>query len=274
MTKSKLCACGCGGEIVWKPHHTRYGIPKFILGHHSKGKNHWSYGKSRPKSTKAKLRKANLGDKNPNYGKITPKITRDKIGDRLRGKPKSKAHRKALSEAKKGTTLPESQKENIRKALKGKPQSPKHPCNLPDNHPRRIEWIKKQREVRLGRKQSEESNNLRSESLRLDKHWNWRGGSSFEPYDSRFNKQFKLEVRKRDGFRCVLCSVKEDGRAHAVHHIDYDKQNTVLENCVTLCIHCHSATYMNRDMWMSKLREIMVERYDYKYKKRKNNSWG
>ncbi len=29
------CKCGCGGEIISKPHHKYYGIPKYIWGHNS-----------------------------------------------------------------------------------------------------------------------------------------------------------------------------------------------------------------------------------------------
>ena len=28
-----LCKCGCEREIIWKPHHKRYGTPKYISGH-------------------------------------------------------------------------------------------------------------------------------------------------------------------------------------------------------------------------------------------------
>jgi hypothetical protein len=31
----KLCKCGCGGEIIIKPHHKYRGIPDYILHHHS-----------------------------------------------------------------------------------------------------------------------------------------------------------------------------------------------------------------------------------------------
>lgn len=37
---NKLCECGCGQEIIIKPHHKYYGIPHFINSHHHKGKNH------------------------------------------------------------------------------------------------------------------------------------------------------------------------------------------------------------------------------------------
>ena len=36
--KEKLCKCGCGGVIVVKPHHKRYGIPDYIHGHNKPGK--------------------------------------------------------------------------------------------------------------------------------------------------------------------------------------------------------------------------------------------
>ena len=46
-TEYKLCECGCGQEIVIKPHHKYTGIPRFIHCHHSKGKNNpnWQGGK-------------------------------------------------------------------------------------------------------------------------------------------------------------------------------------------------------------------------------------
>lgn len=34
----KLCECGCGKEIIIKPHHRWSGIPRFIHGHNNKGK--------------------------------------------------------------------------------------------------------------------------------------------------------------------------------------------------------------------------------------------
>ena len=40
----KLCECGCGQEIVKQPHHKRFGTPRFILGHNSKGKTNPMYG--------------------------------------------------------------------------------------------------------------------------------------------------------------------------------------------------------------------------------------
>ena len=34
----KMCACGCGKLIVWKPHYRYHGIPNYILGHNGRTK--------------------------------------------------------------------------------------------------------------------------------------------------------------------------------------------------------------------------------------------
>lgn len=77
---------------------------------------------------------------------------------------------------------------------------------------------------------------------------NWQGGKT-ALYDkghnqpgagSRYDRDFKKNIRKRDG-KCVLCG--NTSRLHA-HHIEpwmeredlrYDERN-----CVTLCIRCHT----------------------------------
>lgn len=88
----------------------------------------------------------------------------------------------------------------------------------------------------------------------------WRGGISFEPYDSGFTEEFKEFIRERDNHMCVLCSSEESGdgsgRRHDVHHIDYNKQNTVPSNCVTLCKSCHSRTHHNRSYWSNVLLSL------------------
>lgn len=35
---NKFCKCGCGQEIVIKPHHSWYGIPDYIMGHNAPNK--------------------------------------------------------------------------------------------------------------------------------------------------------------------------------------------------------------------------------------------
>lgn len=82
---------------------------------------------------------------------------------------------------------------------------------------------------------------------------NWRGGLSFVPYSSDFNEAFKTKIRERDNYICRLCGVP----ARAVHHINYDKEETTPENCITLCGSCHGTTGSNRDYWQGMLNKIM-----------------
>lgn len=91
-----LCKCGCGQEIIIKPHHKYYGIPSYINYHYFKSKeykekrkklhadpnsryNSIEYrkkiaqgGRNRINTDeyREKCRIAKLGKKNPNFGKI------------------------------------------------------------------------------------------------------------------------------------------------------------------------------------------------------------
>lgn len=92
----ELCACGCGREIIIKPYHKYYGIPKYIRFHYVKTNEFKEKSKklhSDPQSVynskeyrekiacggknrindleyRNKCRIAKLGNKNPNFGKI------------------------------------------------------------------------------------------------------------------------------------------------------------------------------------------------------------
>lgn len=58
-----LCKCGCGGEIVFQPHHKYYGIPQFISGHNNKGKQF-------SENARENISLGKMGNKNPNYRKF------------------------------------------------------------------------------------------------------------------------------------------------------------------------------------------------------------
>lgn len=73
----------------------------------------------------------------------------------------------------------------------------------------------------------------------------WLGGKSFEPYPPTFNRQFKRMIRERDNHICAMCGKFGDN----VHHINYVKNDTHPENCITLCRPCHSKTNFNREYW-------------------------
>lgn len=103
-----------------------------------------------------------------------------------------------------------------------------------------------------------------------DNH-SWLGGKSFEPYDYKFNREFKNLVRLRDNFCCMNCGISEQksilirGRALSIHHINYDKLNTCLMNCVTLCTTCNNKANFNRENWISYFQEILSRKYGYQY---------
>lgn len=93
------------------------------------------------------------------------------------------------------------------------------------------------------------------ESLRLTQKLkpnpNWRGGKSFEPYGLEFNTALRRLIRERDNYTCQMCDVRENGRAHSCHHVDYNKKNNCPSNLVLLCPYCHSITNGNRFLWES-----------------------
>jgi hypothetical protein len=104
-----------------------------------------------------------------------------------------------------------------------------------------------------------------------DGHWNWKGGIPPEPYPLEFNKSFKLAIKQRDGFMCLKCGMREEdhirlfGRKEHIHHIDYDKELTIPENCCSLCIRCNIEVNTNRTHWIKFFQSLLSERYGYVY---------
>ncbi len=94
---------------------------------------------------------------------------------------------------------------------------------------------------------------------RLNNHYNWQGGISFEEYGAEFDNVLKEQVRFRDHYKCQICgcSQLENGRQLDCHHIDYDKLNNVLRNLIALCKKCHTKTNYNREYWKKHFKEVM-----------------
>ena len=78
------------------------------------------------------------------------------------------------------------------------------------------------------------------ERLRLanlgEKNPNWRDGAWQQPYPDTFNGHLKAAVKERDGHQCQLCATPWD---LLVHHKDWDKMNSQIDNLITLCRSCH-----------------------------------
>lgn len=101
------------------------------------------------------------------------------------------------------------------------------------------------------------SDRLANRQIGINNHM-WRGGSSFEPYPSIFNKQLKERIRVRDNFICQGCGIPEleCTRRLVVHHIDYNKNNCNENNLISLCVRCHNKSTVRRNEWQKKLQLI------------------
>lgn len=68
-------------------------------------------------------------------------------------------------------------------------------------------------------------------------------------YGPRWSK-IRDQVRARDHYRCQICGIPENGRAHHVHHkipfrsFDNIEQANQLDNLITLCPNCHRRAEM------------------------------
>jgi hypothetical protein len=107
----------------------------------------------------------------------------------------------------------------------------------------------------------------KSKSVVGEVHPNWRGGISFEPYNEKFDNKFRREIRQRDNQICMLCGIHKEklNRALQVHHINYDKQSSIKENCISLCNSCHTKTNFNRESWTNFFQSILSKTYGYSY---------
>ena len=85
------------------------------------------------------------------------------------------------------------------------------------------------------------------ETNKGDKHYNWKGGKSFEPYSIDWTETLRRSIRERDKYICQLCNLY----GNTIHHIDYDKKNCSPNNLINLCIACNSKVNFNRDYWIN-----------------------
>lgn len=94
--------------------------------------------------------------------------------------------------------------------------------------------------------------------IEKERNPNWRGGKSFEPYPTSFDKRLKRRVYERDGLACQLCG---SIRILVPHHIGYDKSNCSERNLITLCKTCNCKVNSNRKYWTEHFRKVMEGKY-------------
>jgi len=93
----------------------------------------------------------------------------------------------------------------------------------------------------------------------------WNGGSSLRGYDKKWNRKFRHFIRKRDNFICMVCNKhqEKERKRLSVHHIDYNKEMSFPENCITLCNSCHNKTNINRKEWKIFFKSLLSKKYGY-----------
>lgn len=84
-----------------------------------------------------------------------------------------------------------------------------------------------------------------------EKSSNWKGGITFKVYSIQFNRELRELIRQRDNFQCQLCGMPECENIHrlSIHHIDYDKQNSLPSNLISVCKRCNTKVNYNREYW-------------------------
>ena len=178
------------------------------------------------------------------------------------GKTHSPEARIKMSEAKSGenhpmygkTHSPEARiKMSEAKSRENNPMYGKTPS--PETRRKTSEALSGENNHMYGKTRSPETRRKTSEALSGENNPNWKGGTSFLTYSPLFEKVMKEYIRARDDYNCQFCDIPENGKAHAVHHIDHDKNNNLEQNLITLCGNCHN----NETASKEDLREEWIE---------------
>ena len=192
--------------------------------------------------TLRKIGEASKGRKGGMLGKHHSEETKRKISEGKKDRslpPFSEEHKRRISEALCGRNFSEERRQKISESCKGRP-----PPSFSDEHRCKLSEAAKER--------------YRDRT----KNPNWQGGISFEPYDMGFDRNLKKKVKKRDKYTCQLCfrHALEFDRELAVHHIDYDKRHSSMDNLVTLCCGCNIHVNYRRSFWTAFFRDRLRER--------------
>lgn len=106
------CKCGCGQEIIVKPHHKYTGMPEYIHGHNQRGKH-------LPEEAKKRISETRKGKTSPLKGVPRSDEIKRKIREAKIGHPVSEETKRKISEANKGKKLSEEARKNISEGHKG-----------------------------------------------------------------------------------------------------------------------------------------------------------
>jgi len=231
------------------------------------------------KQTEEHKKKIGLANKGRNKGKHFSQSTEFKKGQvsPRKGIKLSQKEKNHLSKFRKGKTY-----EEIYGKEKAKKQRKIISSFMKKNHPLKGKYHseKTKRKMSLAKvglisnmkgRTHKELSKIKMSATKLGvKIQEWKGYSR-EPYDQSWNSKFRNAIRKRDNQICMLCKIHREklNQALSIHHINYDKKLTIPQNCISLCISCHSKTNMNRKHWIKFFQSLLVETYNYNYQENK-----
>jgi len=223
------------------------------------GDKHPMWGKHHTPETRAKLSVANKGKERPMWVRV--KISAGMMGKKncLGHKPSAETIAKR-SAALKGRKVSSETRTKISVALKGNKNCLGHKplaetrakiSAILKGHVVSPETRAKIGAASKGKIPSLETRAKMSAARKGFRHPAWLGGISREPYGWEWNAELREEVRRRDGYKCMLCGVPqaECEKALDVHHGNYDKKDSDPVNLVSLCQSCHARTNVRREYW-------------------------
>jgi len=95
----------------------------------------------------------------------------------------------------------------------------------------------------------------------------WNGGSKSLKYCSAWSdKEFKEELKERDGYQCLNPTCLLGDKKLVLHHIDYQKHNCNPNNLITVCDNCNIRANTKRAWHTAWYQAIMHRRYGHNYK--------
>lgn len=184
--------------------------------------------------------------------------TKEKIRQALKGKKRPKKVREKISKTLSGRKVPESVKQKIRKATAGE-NNFWYGKSLSEKHKQKIS--KSKTNVSWG-KHSKETIKKFQELNKRESNPNWKGGIACEPYcDAWLDKDFKENIKERDGNICLNPACDGTCDRLCLHHINYNKKDCRPSNLITICISCNGKANSNRNWHKSWYKTILYNRY-------------
>lgn len=95
----------------------------------------------------------------------------------------------------------------------------------------------------------------------------WIDGRSYIFYPKEFNESLKEKIRLRDKHICQYCKLHQKclknkfKKRLEIHHIDYNRNNCIDTNLITLCSQCNIMVNKNRNHWKKHFNNIINKKY-------------